>query len=132
LHSGDLTVVRKRQLTLAEAEIIRARYAAGETQVELAGAFNCTQVNISRVVRGKILTGPRKRKLTKEQVQTIRLKRLTERSTLEALGKKFGLNPSETKAILDRKLYADVELSEAEVKLMKQVGALKIAVDSKV
>jgi len=42
----------RAKLTADQVSAIRARYAAGETQVALAREFGVSQTNISRIVRG--------------------------------------------------------------------------------
>ena len=43
-----------KKLTLSDAEEIRRRYRAGETQVELARVFGVSQPNVGSIVNGKI------------------------------------------------------------------------------
>lgn len=125
----------KKQLTLQDVAVIRERYADGAaTQVELAAAFGMTQATISRVVGGRVFVANRaprarrKRKLTSEQVQTIRYRRCTEKITLRELAVDFQLTVPEVQSIVSGKTYRDVPLSEQEKTIQREIDSKKLFV----
>lgn len=119
-----------RQLTPEQAEQVRQRYAAGETQQQIADAFSVNQTYVSLIIRNRIihllpadaaLPRPRRReskprqprkpkrktKLTADQVRQIR--QLAGGVTHQQIAHAYGVSKATVTSIIAGRLWRDLE-----------------------